>query len=267
MRWRKPLRRMGKLYSECFGAGQDVVLLHGWSMHSGMWDGFAQALANDFRVTCIDLPGHGNSEMCTGFDLDSVSEALIQAAPENASWLGWSLGATLVMGIAQRFPDRVNGVALLAGNAKFVAGEDWPTAMDPSLLRMFASNLVVDSKGALLRFLSLQTEGMASKRHLLKNMRECLNSRNPPKEKALLGGLAILEQADYREDLRNIHCPVMLVYGELDTLVPVAASDAMREVCPKAIIRIVKGAGHMPFFTHAGTISSDVKDFLSNRLS
>ena len=43
------------------GHGPDLVMLHGWGMHSAVWSDWADALASEFRVHCVDLPGHGNS--------------------------------------------------------------------------------------------------------------------------------------------------------------------------------------------------------------
>ena len=49
------------LYVHTAGAGPEVVLAHGWGMHSGVWENVAEALIDDCRVTVVDLPGHGYS--------------------------------------------------------------------------------------------------------------------------------------------------------------------------------------------------------------
>ncbi len=36
-------------------------MVHGWGLHSGIWDDFVPLLEASFRVTCVDLPGHGRS--------------------------------------------------------------------------------------------------------------------------------------------------------------------------------------------------------------
>jgi len=46
------------LYHQAIGDGPDVVMLHGWGLHSGVWAETATALAPEFRVTRLDLPGH-----------------------------------------------------------------------------------------------------------------------------------------------------------------------------------------------------------------
>ncbi|NNG13616.1 MAG: alpha/beta fold hydrolase, partial [Gammaproteobacteria bacterium] len=68
-----------KLYSETIGHGPDLVLLHGWGAHSGVWAGMREALAENFSVTCIDLPGHGRSpyDQSAMASLPSLAEAVL----------------------------------------------------------------------------------------------------------------------------------------------------------------------------------------------
>ncbi|MGB5339321.1 MAG: alpha/beta fold hydrolase, partial [Gammaproteobacteria bacterium] len=49
------------LYTHTSGAGPDLLLVHGWGLHSGIWDGLAPLLEPHYRVTRMDLPGHGRS--------------------------------------------------------------------------------------------------------------------------------------------------------------------------------------------------------------
>lgn len=50
------------LYCQSWGSGPDLVLLHGWGMHGGVWDDTVEAFIDDWRVTVIDLPGHGRRQ-------------------------------------------------------------------------------------------------------------------------------------------------------------------------------------------------------------
>ena len=43
---------------DVYGSGPDLVLLHGWGMHGGLWSDWADELGEWFRVTVVDLPGH-----------------------------------------------------------------------------------------------------------------------------------------------------------------------------------------------------------------
>ncbi len=118
---------MTKIHQQTYGKGKSIVMVHGWAMHSGIWRDFAQQLAQDYQVTCIDLPGHGRSERIDSFTLDRISETLVNAVSnESSCWLGWSLGATVVLDLARRYPERVNSLILLAGNPAFIQSAHWP---------------------------------------------------------------------------------------------------------------------------------------------
>src|SRR3990167_1523074 len=52
---------MSLLFAETMGDGPELVLLHGWGLHSGIFEPIRAELTRQFRVTFIDLPGFGQS--------------------------------------------------------------------------------------------------------------------------------------------------------------------------------------------------------------
>ena len=67
-------------------------MVHGWGLHGGIWKPLLPLLEAHFRVTCVDLPGHGRSGWQGEETLDAMAGALLSVAPAGAAWLGWSLG-------------------------------------------------------------------------------------------------------------------------------------------------------------------------------
>ena len=77
------------MYKSVSGAGPDLVLLHGWSMHSAVWHDMADALADNFTLHLVDLPGHGQSGWQAGdFDIGHLLTQLANQLPQTAYWLG-----------------------------------------------------------------------------------------------------------------------------------------------------------------------------------
>ncbi len=110
-----------KIHREVYGTGKPVVLIHGWAMHSGIWRSFARDLAEKYKIICLDLPGHGLSDAIEPYGLETVTDHLASCIEEEQfSVVGWSLGATVAMSWAHRFPRRVNNLVVLAGNPRFV---------------------------------------------------------------------------------------------------------------------------------------------------
>ncbi len=253
---------MIKIHTQTFGQGQPVVLVHGWAMHSGIWRDFAEQLAQAYQVTCIDLPGHGDSEALKDFTLEAISTALVNAVPEPQSiWLGWSLGATVVLDIAQRFPERVRGLILLSGNPFFTQTEQWP-GMKLNLLEAFAEQLQADCRATLLRFLSLQVVQLPDYKLVLRRLKSAVLACESPESFTLQGGLDILKQADLRPALAEAKVPVSVILGTRDTLVPVKLAEHLLVLAPEIKLSIIDKSGHVPFLSHPQDLLHIITDFM-----
>ena len=253
---------MINLHQQTFGTGKSIVLVHGWAMHSGIWHDFAMQLAQHYQVTCIDLPGHGHSDNLDNFTLEQVADALVDAVADKQScWLGWSLGATVVMEIAKRYPERVNSLILLAGNPHFTCTEQWP-GMKVDLLEAFSEQLTLDAPATLLRFLSLQVAQLPDYKVLLKNIKTAIMARATPNLDTLQGGLTILKQADLRPALAAAQMPILLLLGTRDTLVPIAVGEAIKDLAPTIQIVVIDKAGHVPFLSHPQIILETITQFM-----
>jgi pimeloyl-[acyl-carrier protein] methyl ester esterase len=104
---------------------------------------------------------------------------------------------------------------------------------------------------------------MDDERELLKALRVALAGQAPPEEAALMAGLAILRDMDLRASAAALSCPVLMLLGRRDRLIPAAVSPAMSELNRRAEIRVLEGAAHIPFWTHAAATLDAVVDFLA----
>jgi pimeloyl-[acyl-carrier protein] methyl ester esterase len=247
------------------GSGPDLVLLHGWGMHGGIWDAVADRLSADFRVHRPDLPGFGlNRELPSDYRLDTVTDCLLRAVPAPAVWLGWSLGGLLAMRAAMRAPQRVTALVLVASTPCFVSQPDWDAGMAPAMLQEFAGQLLEDHAATLNRFLSLQARGSDTARETMRQLRQELFRFGEPAAAALQGGLNLLRDTDLRGELGDIHVPVQLVHGERDMLAPVAAAKYLSARIPGARLEVLPGAGHAPFLSHPQEFIDSVARFLEH---
>lgn len=240
------------LHTVCFGEGPDLVLVHGWAMHSGMWWPFAQRLASRFRVTLVDLPGHGFSgPKDAAGDLRTWTDAVAAVTPATAWWCGWSLGVQLSLTLAHRYPERVRGIVAIAGTPRFVRAPDWRPAIAAERLANFAAELAGDYERTLRRFLALQVLAANRSAPLLRQLRSAISAAPAPSPQALASGLAILETTDLRGRLASLPVPLLWMLGARDTLVPASLASALTTLCPAAGVELIGGAGHAPFLSHA----------------
>jgi pimeloyl-[acyl-carrier protein] methyl ester esterase len=250
------------LHQLTLGEGaEEVVMLHGWAMHGGVMRDFAACLAARFRVTLIDLPGHGRSHSTAAASLQGITDAVLEQAPCSAHWLGWSLGALPCLQAAHSAASRLRSVILMAGSPRFVRDEAWP-GLDESLLLQFERELEADYRLCLQRFLGLQVWGMEGTRRLVQHLRLRLEECEPPAPSALQAGLEILRCSDLRGVLAQLRVPVLAVLGQRDRLVPPSMGVALKELNSRVEVEMVQGAAHLPFWTHREDTGCAVERFL-----
>lgn len=249
------------LFTHTVGSGPDLFLVHGWGMNSAVWEGFAAALSGDFRVTAVDLPGHGFSAPRGVFSLSDAVDAALEVAPAHGVWLGWSLGGMVALEAAACFPKRVRALVLMASSPRFVAAPAWP-GMDASVLEQFAADLAADSRGTLLRFLALVARGAEPESDTLRVLRRRFAVAPPPDPSALQAGLDILRYADLRPRLGDLVVPAMAVFGERDMLVPSSVAPLLSEALFRGRVVTVPGAGHAPFLSHPARCAGLLRAFI-----
>lgn len=224
--------------------GPAVVLVHGWGLHGGIWDEVVPALAPACRVAVVDLPGHGASAPA-GADLEDWARRLGEALPGRRIWVGWSLGGLVCLQLALQRPEQVSALALVAATPRFTTAPDWSWAVPPAVLAAFSADLERDRAGTLARFLALQVRGSAGARDTLRRLRGALAQGGAPG--GLQAGLDILRGTDLRGALPQVRCPVWVLGGGRDTLVPPAACRALADGVADGRLAMIPEAGHAPF--------------------
>lgn len=240
---------MVQLHVETSGRGPDLVLLHGWAMHSGVWDTVIAPLSQCFRVHRIDLPGHGASRGCALESLEQMTEVIERYVPDHYSVCGWSLGGQVAMRLAMRAPERIQQLVLVASTPCFVKQADWPWGMDANTLTLFMENLARDYAQTLNRFLTLQVSGSEDQTRVLAQLRRSVLQTEPPTPATLQAGLKILQTADLRTELDQIRQPVLLIHGQNDVIAPVGAAEWMQRLLPQAQLKLFPHCGHAPFLS------------------
>jgi pimeloyl-ACP methyl ester carboxylesterase len=98
-----------------------IVLLHGTRLTRSMWRSQLDALADEFRVYALDLPGHG-SRAAEPFSLEGASDVVIDLVAgvvrRPATLVGLSLGGYVAMDVAARRPELVRGLVLSGATAE-----------------------------------------------------------------------------------------------------------------------------------------------------
>lgn len=261
---------MSALYHEVHGSegGQDVVLLHGWSLNLRVWDGLVRQLAQRFRVIAIDLPGHGRSDWDPRATTPAaqawrVHETLAPLT-ERYALLGWSLGGQLALDLAAALPAGIERLALIATTPRFLAGPNWRCGTPRPLLARLAHRLHSEGERAVNDFLQLQARGSAphTAARVAAQLRAALTLHGTARPEALMSGLVRLRDGDLRPALSLVRVPALVVAGQRDRIVRPAASRALAAALPQAHYVEVAGAAHAPFLSHPVQFARQLGGFL-----
>jgi pimeloyl-[acyl-carrier protein] methyl ester esterase len=222
-------------------------------MNGAVWAQLVDALEAHFTLHIVDLPGYGHSNQVHCDSIDAIAEALIEGAPRQAIWLGWSLGGLIATHIAHAYPQRVLRLITVASSPKFAQSRPW-RGIKPDVLSAFTQQLVDDLPTTVERFMALQAMGSPSARKDVKQLKQAVLSRPSASPQALTLGLELLADVDYRELLPTMSMPVTRWYGRLDGLVPVKVAndlDALTESHPDMSSHVFLQSSHAPFITEA----------------
>ncbi|HEY7655759.1 MAG TPA: pimeloyl-ACP methyl ester esterase BioH [Burkholderiales bacterium] len=242
-------------------AKRDVVLVHGWGSGASVWQALAPELQPRRSVEMPDLPGYGAAPVCAPYSLEEIAAGLARSAPRRCDVVGWSLGALVALAWAQRAPQQVMRMGLIAATPCFAQRADWQHAAAPPVLARIAGELAADRAGTLRRFISLEAHGDVKAKEVARQLREAHAARDGPAPEALAAGLRLLLETDMRGALASISQPALVIHGDRDSVAPLAAGEHLCRCLPNARLLVLPGAGHAPFISQARTVAAALLDF------
>jgi len=228
-----------------------VLLLHGSGGSHLAWPAEVRRLPHH-RVLAIDLPGHGksNTPVCQSLEAlqIAIQSFLLDQQIHQVIMVGHSLGAAAALSFASNYPEQVCGLFLLACGSRFNIPLDW-----------FTSLLNADRKKILVKQFS-QIVFDPSFPH--KRRQELLAPLLLLPTSALLADLGICQDFNPHNKLSRIHCPVYLVNGQNDAVVPPPALQQLAQWIPHASQYVLPDCGHMLLHENTPLVSKILRDFL-----
>jgi non-heme chloroperoxidase len=264
-----------QIFYRDWGAGRPVVLIHGWPLSGDMWEKQATFLAeNGFRVICYDRRGFGRSDQPGGgYDYDTLTADLATLMEKldlhDAALVGFSMGGGEVARyLSRKKSNRVTRAVLVSAVTPFLM----KTAENPDGLdrKVFEKNTEAIRKDRFdfLRDFAPKFYGRSALKHTVSEA-----ELEWTFAMAITGSLpATLQTAqswsstDFRDDLRQITIPVLVIHGTSDETVPIDASGRRTaKLLPNAELREYAGEPHGLFRTAADRLNEELVKFLSVR--
>ncbi len=248
------------------GQGIPVLLIHGTSSSLHTWDGWAAALTDVARIVRFDLPGFGltGPEPDGDYGVDRFIRA-VDAGADHAGFScfvigGNSLGGLVAWRYALAHPDRVGGLVLV--NAAGLPRDDmplliklgrWPAVGD--VLPWFTPRAVVDDQ---IR------RAYGDPARITQDVRDRYWDllRRAGNRVAFTRYTRTLRPTVGHERIGGITAPTLVMWGDLDQLIPVAHAAEFAERLPVADTVVYPGVGHVPMEEIPDRSAVDVRDFL-----
>ena len=263
-----------------YGNGEpSVLLLPAWSIvHSRMWKGQIPYLARHVRVVTFDGRGNGLSDKSPSLDYSDEAFAadalavLDATGTARATLVGLSGGARWAVLLAARYPGRVERLICI--------GAAVPTApRDPDFvaaLSEFDRRLDSDEgwwkfnrhywRAHYREFLEFFFGEALPEPHSTKPFEDCVGwgLETTPETLAATALARRASAREFRELLEAVHCPVSVIHGEDDRIVPAAAGRALADATHGRFVLLPR-SGHLPQARHPVRINVEIRDAIEPR--
>ncbi|KPF43646.1 alpha/beta fold hydrolase [Rhizobium sp. AAP43] len=256
---------------------QPIVFHHGWPLSSDDWD--AQMLfflLNGYRVVAHDRRGHGRSQQVSeGHDLDhyaaDASAVFEKLDLRNAVHIGHSTGGGEVARYVANFGEpqgRVAKAVLVAAIPPImVKTEAYPGGLPIEVFDGFRSALAAN-RAQFFRdvpagpFYGFNRDGATVHEGVIQNWwRQGMMGG----AKAHYDGIKAFSETDQTEDLKNISVPTLVMHGDDDQIVPIAASAEISvKLLKNGTLKVYKGFSHGMLTVNADVINPDLLAFVKS---
>lgn len=245
-----------------WGRGEvPAVFLHGFAGSARTFEHLEPLLGDVLSATCLELPGHGEAPLPTSWD--EAVDAVAQHLDGRTVLIGYSQGARLALGVAERHPRRVERLVLESGAAGFRRRHDrlLRRRSDEALAELIHARGVeafVDHWEQLPLFAGLRALPADEQRALRAR-------RSSHRAEGLAAALRVLGQGaqpDLWPGLQALRVPTLLVTGAADEKYTRLARKMTVDL-PMAWHVSFRGVGHAPHLECPALWAAEVRSFLA----
>lgn len=238
-----------QIYFEVFGQGEDVLLLHGWGTDHRIWHSFLPYLSTiPCRFITIDLPGFGESyPLIHPFTTKDYTQIIRSLADDlelskELTLVGHSFGGKIALAYARQNPLKKLILIDSAGIKR----------------RSFRTQTIL-AAATLLKLLNLKP---------LNALRQKLAARFQADDYRQLDAPVLRETfrltvaEDWREKIKGIHVPTLIIWGSDDDTTPLRDAVIMKRAIKDSRLKIIPESGHFPFLDQPEITAKVMTDFI-----
>jgi non-heme chloroperoxidase len=260
------------LYYEDHGAGQPVVLIHGYPLDGHSWEKQERVLLQaGYRVITYDRRGFGQSSQPTvGYDYDTLADdlnaVLEQLELTHCVLVGFAMGTGEVTRYLSTYGSfRVSKAVMIGAIPPFLLKtDDNPDGVTQSVFDDLKAAVIADRPAYFKNFLddSFNVDVLAGTR-VSDQARQ--SSFNVAVAASAHAAHACVDTwlTDFRDDLPMIDVPVLLLHGDADRILPYPnTAGRLPGLIDDLTVVTVNGGPHNIAWTHADVVNPALLDFL-----
>ncbi|MET3367477.1 UNVERIFIED_CONTAM: non-heme chloroperoxidase [Jeotgalibacillus campisalis] len=262
-----------ELYYEDHGAGQAVVLIHGYPLDGSSWEKQTAALLDaGYRVITYDRRGFGKSSQPTeGYDYDTFAADLKTVLDtldlNDAVLVGFSMGTGEVARYISTYGSARVAKAVFLGSLEpfLLKTDDNPDGVPQEVFDGLAESVKADRYAFFTDFFKnfYNTDTFLGTARLSQESVDA--SWNLASKSGAFASVAAQPTwlTDFRADIPKIDVPALIVHGTADSILPIDVTGRrFKEALPSAEYLEIEGAPHGLLWTHGQEINEALLAFL-----
>ncbi len=237
------------------GAGETLVLLHGWGSNIKLFDGIFDLMSGQYNVLAPDMPGFGlsqepSSPWCVDDYVDFVIDFLKSLNIKKASFLGHSFGGRGIIKLLNRpdLPFEIDKLVLV-DSAGIKPEKNFKQKLK---LRVYKLSKGVLNLAPVKKLFPDALENLRKK-----NGSADYNNASPIMRQCLVK----VVNEDLTHLLPSIKQPVLLIWGSNDTATPLSDGKLMESLMPEAGLAVIEGVGHYSFIENQAVFNNIMRSY------
>ena len=244
------------------GSGETLVFLHGYLEYKEIWANYITRFSNKYRILCIDLPGHGGSEVIGTTHTMSEMAKLVKfimdkTETKEAVIIGHSMGGYIGLSFVAQFPSCTKALVMFSSSA-----------LNDSTEKILARNRDIDmvNSNRTKLIIDQNIPNMFATQNLVKYKATIEEIKIQVSQMPAQGIISALEgmkaRVNYTDLIKTTDIPILFIAGRYDNLIQIDVSERQVQDVKNISFKVLENSGHMGYIEEEELSAQYILDYL-----